>query len=244
MIQLFTDFASNDLYVGQVKAAILRVYPGAAVIDLLHDAKAYAVQPAAHLLAALLECNPAFVTMAVVDPGVGGARRALAVETEAGWLVGPDNGLLSVVVSRASHRRLFEIVWRPDKLSSTFHGRDLFAPVAAMIASNTLPHGALQPVDAMAVDYGGGPLAQVIHVDHYGSLMTGLPAAVVSAEHCIKAAGRRLRFAHCFSDVPPGALFWYENSLGLVELAMNQGDAANTLSLTVGDPISLGAENA
>ena len=134
MILLFTDFGSADLYVGQVKAVLEQHAPAVRVIDLLHDAPAYDIHAAAHLLAALADYQPSdCVVMAVVDPGVGSSRQALAMEADGRWYVGPDNGLLSVVAARAKTCRFWRITWTPPRLSKSFHGRGLFAPVTAML---------------------------------------------------------------------------------------------------------------
>ena len=122
MILLFTDFGSADLYVGQVKAVLTQHAPTIRTIDLLHDAPAYDIRGAAHLLAALVSFQPSdCVVMAVVDPGVGGPRQALAVEADGRWYVGPDNGLLSVVVARARTCHFWRITWTPGWLSNSFH---------------------------------------------------------------------------------------------------------------------------
>ena len=135
MIFLFTDFGSADLYVGQVKAVLAAQAPRAPVIDLLNDAPPFNIRAGAHLLAALAARIPrGSVTLAVVDPGVGGAREAVAVRADGRWFVGPDNGLISVAAARAGTAQVYAIGWRPRRLSASFHGRDLFAPVAAMLA--------------------------------------------------------------------------------------------------------------
>ena len=135
MIFLFTDFGAGDIYVGQMKAVLHERAPKAPVVDLLNDAPAFNVRAGAHLLAAFAARLPKdSVTLAVVDPGVGGPREPVAVLADGRWFVGPDNGLISVAASRAAKHEVHTIEWRPEKLTASFHGRDLFAPVAAMIA--------------------------------------------------------------------------------------------------------------
>ncbi len=241
-IVLFTDFGSGDPYVGQVKAVLERDAPGTAVIDLLHDAPAYAVRPAAHLLASLVPQFPqGSVFVAVVDPGVGGARAPVAVQADGYRLVGPDNGLISVFAARARDARTWRIAWTPERLSSSFHGRDLFAPVAARLAAGRVPGGWLAPLAALSVDFGGGDLGEVIYVDHYGNAITGLRAGSVPREAELVAAGQRLRYARVFSDARGGAAFWYDNSQGLVEIAMDRASAARALGLEVGTPVAWAA---
>jgi S-adenosylmethionine hydrolase len=236
-IFLFTDFGSSDIYAGQVRTALLQYAPRQPVVDLLHDAPAFNVKAGAHLLAAFFARLPAAsVALAVVDPGVGGPRKPLAVRADGRWLVGPDNGLLSVAAARARKSEACVIGWRPKKLSDSFHGRDLFAPVAGMLARGARKAAKLRK-GALAVDFGAGDLREVIHVDHFGNVMTGLRAGDLAPGRTLRVKGRALAHARVFSDVPPGQLFWYENSLGLVELAANGASARQALGIAVGDPI-------
>src|SRR4051812_16992956 len=122
-IFLFTDFGAADIYVGQVKAVFTHEAPQVPVIDLLHDAPAFNAKAGAHLLAALAPQIPfGSVTMAVVDPGVGSTRQAVIVDVDGRWFVGPDNGLLSVLASRAEKHSVWQIAWQPARLTPSFHG--------------------------------------------------------------------------------------------------------------------------
>jgi S-adenosyl-L-methionine hydrolase (adenosine-forming) len=238
-IVLFTDFGSADPYVGQVKAMLDRDAPGVPVIDLLNDVPAFAVNAAAHLLASLVRHFPqGSVFMAIVDPGVGSARLPIVLQADGYRFVGPDNGLLSVWAARARDVRPSRIAWTPGRMSTSFHGRDLFAPVAARLAAGRLPAGWLQPLDALSADFGAGDLGEVIFIDHYGNAMTGLRAASVPRAAQLAAAGRRLSYARVFSDAEDGVPFWYENSQGLVEIAVDRGSAAHALGLEVGTPVA------
>lgn len=241
-IVLFTDFGSSDPYVGQVKAVLERDAPEVRVIDLLNDVPAFSVKSAAHLLASLV---PQFVQgstfVSVVDPGVGSDRLPIAVQAGGYRFVGPDNGLISVFAARARDTRAWRIAWTPSVLSPSFHGRDLFAPVAARLATDRVPEGWLVPLEALSVDFGAGDLGEVIYVDHYGNAMTGLRAADVPREAELVVAGRRLRYERVFSGARDGVPFWYENSQGLVEIAMNRASAARALGLDVGTPVAWAA---
>ncbi|OIQ88403.1 adenosyl-chloride synthase [mine drainage metagenome] len=236
MIYLITDFGSQDIYTGQLRAVLLRHFPSAAIIDLLHAVPDQDVLAGAHLLAALSCSIPEqdAVLLAVVDPGVGGPRRAIVLQADGRWYVGPDNGLLSVVRARARHWRIWEIVWRPPVLSATFHGRDLFAPIAAMLAKGEWWDGALLEVDNLDVELAAGDLLQVVYVDHYGNAMTGIRQGVIAHGAHLGAWGRKIPYAQTFSAVPEGTMFWYENSIGLVEIAGNGCRAAAQLDLKVG----------
>ncbi|HDP89882.1 MAG TPA: hypothetical protein ENN42_08000, partial [Thioalkalivibrio sp.] len=149
MLHLFTDFGLQGPYVGQLHAAILRAAPGTTVIDLLHDAPMFRPRAAAHLLAACAgESRSGDVFVCVVDPGVGTARRPLALRADGLWFVGPDNGLLEVVAARADATAWWQISWRPARLSASFHGRDLFGPVAARITAGDPPEAWGTPIPA------------------------------------------------------------------------------------------------
>jgi S-adenosylmethionine hydrolase len=238
MLVLFTDFGIDDVYVAQMKVALLAHAPDALIIDLLHHAPAFEPKPAAHLLAALRARFPTHaVFVAVVDPGVGGTREAIAIEADEQWYVGPDNGLLSVVAARAKRARCFRIAWRPERLSASFHGRDLFAPVAAWIASGDVPRGALEPISAPTVQLDAGDLPQVIYIDHYGNAVTGLRSAHMPQGATLEVERRIVPHARVFVGVPAGAAFWYANSIGLAEIAVNRGSAATSLNLAVGSPV-------
>lgn len=239
-IFLFTDFGSADIYAGQVRSVLHQYAPNVKVIDLLHEAPAFNVKAAAHLLAALANQLPAgSVTVAVVDPGVGGARAPLMVRADDRWYVGPDNGLISVVAARARSVQIFPITWMPEQLSASFHGRDLFAPVAAHIANSELHAERLQKKPRLDVEFGADDLAEIIYIDHYGNALTGLRAGNVSRHARIVVGGRWIGHARVFSEVPAGEAFWYENSLGLLELAANSASVAGQLGLKTGEPLSL-----
>jgi S-adenosylmethionine hydrolase len=237
MIVLFTDFGLEGPYIGQMKAVLAREAPGVPVIDLFADAPRFAAKASAYLLAAYAEEFPAgTVFLGVVDPGVGtGMREPLMVEADGRWFVGPGNGLFNVIGQRAANARAQVIGWHPARLSASFHGRDLFAPVAARIARGDKVAGTpakdwIRPWPA--------ELAEVIYVDHFGNAMTGICAASVSRD-AAEVNGHRLTRARTFGDVAPGAAFWYENANGLLEIAVNQGRADVLLGLGIGTPIRL-----
>ena len=238
MILLLTDFGAADIYVGQVKAVLAAQAPTVPVIDLLHDAPAFNVTAGAHLLAALVKRIPAgSVTIAVVDPGVGGARGAVAVLADERWFVGPDNGLLSVLAARAERAEVYAIGWTPPQLSASFHGRDLFAPIAAMLAGGRRRTAKLKRLRRLAVSMDADDLDEVIYADHYGNLVTGMQAAAVPRDRMLVLKGRRIAHARVFDAVSPGRLFWYENSLGLVEIAANGASARELLGAKPGDRV-------
>jgi|SRR5882672_9642016 len=238
MIFLFTDFGAGDIYVGQMKAVLHERAPKAPVVDLLNDVPAFNVRAGAHLLAAFAARLPKdSVTLAVVDPGVGGPRDLVAVLADGRWFVGPDNGLVSVVFARAAKTEVYTIGWRPEKLTATFHGRDLFAPVAAMIAGGSRKKAQLKKRAQLAVRFGPEDLGEIIYVDHYGNLHTGLRAGAVPQDRALVINGRQVPYAQMFSQVPVGEVFWYENSLGLVEIAANSASAQQVLGFKPGNTL-------
>jgi S-adenosylmethionine hydrolase len=242
MIFLFTDFGSADIYVGQVKSVLAASAPEIPVIDLLHDAPPFNVRAGAHLLAALAtRMCIGDVAIAVVDPGVGGERDAVAICAGGRWFVAPDNGLASVAAARCESPDFFSIGWRPDALSASFHGRDLFAPVAAMLARGDRAGPRLRSKSALDTDLGGGDLAEIVYLDHYGNAMTGLRAGSIARDVRLGVAGCGIAHAPVFSAVPAAEPFWYENSLGLVEIAANATSAARELGLVVGQRVEMGA---
>jgi S-adenosylmethionine hydrolase len=235
MIALFTDFSLHDPYVGQLHAVLAQQAPGVPVIDLFHAVPNYDIRAAAYLLPAFTaQFPPGTIAVCVVDPGVGGARRAVMVRADAHWYVGPDNGLFHILARQAGAADCREILWRPAQLSASFHARDLFAPVAAMLARGEVP---LSEPSTLTPPSGEWPddLMQVVYIDHFGNAITAMRSSRLGHDKKIRMGGSVLRYARIFSDVPPGSAFWYENANGLVEIAVNRGDAARTLGLRLGD---------
>jgi S-adenosyl-L-methionine hydrolase (adenosine-forming) len=237
MIVLFTDFGLHGPYTGQIKAVLHQMVPTISIIDLFavgnHKASAY-------LLAVHATWFPAgTVFLGVVDPDVGGARPPIIIEADDRWYVGPGNRLFELVQRRAAAARSWHIDWKPEHLSSSFHGRDLFAPVAAMLARGEPPPG--RPCQDGAHRRSDWPddLCEIVYVDHFGNAMIGVRVAILPSNARLGAAGWVLERARTFSDLPPGAVFLYENSNGLAEIAVNQGRADRDLSLTIGSPIEI-----
>jgi S-adenosyl-L-methionine hydrolase (adenosine-forming) len=244
MIVLFTDFGLEGPYTGQVLAVLQQTAPGIVAIPLFADAPAGQPKPSAYLLAAYSAWFPeGTVFVCVVDPGVGGSRRAVIAEGGGKLFVGPDNGLFDIVLRRARDGKLWEIAWRPSSVSASFHGRDLFAPVAARLARGDKLAELARPIDDRAAERGWPvDLAEIVYIDHYGNALTGLRGAMVPPGARLKAGGRSVVPAATFSAVPAGDAFWYVNSNGLAEIAVNGGSAGALLGLRVGSPAAI--ENA
>jgi S-adenosylmethionine hydrolase len=240
IIVLFTDFGLEGPYTGQVKTVLHQIAPDVPVLDLFADLPAAKPQPAAYLLAAYGGWFPrGTIILAVVDPGVGGERAAVVVEADSRWYVGPDNGLLELVTRRADWLRSWEIPTPAEVISASFHGRDLFAPVAGRLARGDPPAGRLRPEGIFRRPDWPDDLPEIVYIDRYGNAMTGMRAALIPDGARLAAAGRVLARRRTFSDVPAGEAFWYENSNGLAEIAVNSGRADAALGLAIGSAVAI-----
>ncbi|MGW8248917.1 MAG: SAM hydrolase/SAM-dependent halogenase family protein [Acidiferrobacterales bacterium] len=234
MILLYTDFGYADPYVGQMHRAIAQQNSNDQVIDLFHNAPVFNVKASSYLLPAYCPPIKNAVYCCVVDPGVGGDRAAVVLKVDDCHYIGPDNGLFEILARRYS-AIVQEITWRPEDLSTSFHGRDLFAPVAARVAGGI----EVEVRPAALGDFSAWPdeLEEIVYVDHYGNLISGIRGESVSSEQRLEVAGLNIGYANTFSDLAVGGLFWYRNANGLVEIAANQGCAAELLGIGVGDPV-------
>ena len=240
MIVLFTDFGIEGPYTGQVQARLQQLAPGVPVINLFSDLEPCDVEAAAYLLPAYVTgFPPGTVFLCVVDPGVGGSRPGVVVSADGCWYVGPNEGLFAILARRAGCVDCQELP-EPSGVSSSFHGRDVFAPVAALLATGG-------KVDASPVSTGclqkpdwPDDLFRVVYIDRFGNAITGLRASEVSMTQSLSVNGQVLKAARTFTDVAPGAAFWYENSNGLVEFAVNRGRADEVLGVEVGTGFDIG----
>lgn len=241
MILLFTDFGLGGPYIGQMKAVLHRAAPLVPVIDLVSNAPAFNPRLSAYLLAAYLHEFPLdSVFLCVVDPGVGGARAPVIVRADGRWFVGPDNDLFNTVSKHAQHVQWWNITWQPKQLSASFHGRELFAPIAARLARHEAPPGQLRPLPAL--DDWPTDLPQVIYLDHFGNAITGVRAATLVEDAVLTSGAHQFLRARTFSDVPVGHGFWYENANGLAEIAVNQGRADQNFQLCPGCSVGVIAQ--
>lgn len=238
MIIISTDFGYEGPYLGQMKAVLAREAPGVTAIDLFNNLPTFDSQASAYLLAAYIDEFPRdSVFLCVVDPGVGSKRRSAVIKADGRWFVGPDNGLFNVIAQRAEQVEWWDIQWRPERVSHSFHGRDLFAPVAARLARGESVKGVSVASDTRLLEGWPTELFKIVYVDHYGNLLTGIRLCSVDEDGVLEAGGQSLRRALTFSSVEPGQPFWYGNANGLVEIAVNQGRADQLLGLQVGDTV-------
>lgn len=257
IVTLTSDFGTRDWFVGVMKGVILGRAPGVQVVDLTHEVAPGDLRGAAFALRCACRFFPrGTVHVAVVDPGVGSARSALALRVDGQLFVGPDNGVLSWVlgpgrsgvVRRLENRRLFLA-----PLSATFHGRDVFAPVAAFLARG----GRFDRVGPTArnfvrlpwpeAEHGDGwAVGEVVYVDRFGNVITNLDVPALgggldnprASSRRIRLPGRRAcRLGACYAAVPRGEALGVVGSSGLLEIALNGGSAARELGLRMGDRI-------
>lgn len=239
LITLTTDFGTADGYVGAMKGVIARRAPGAAIVDISHDIARHDIAAAAYALAvAAPEFPPQTIHVAVVDPGVGGARRAVIACAGGQRFVGPDNGVFQLVAPEPE--AIYEIAdprFVREPISSTFHGRDLFAPAAAALASGLAPS-----VAGPATELSGALLVGervVVHVDHFGNLISDIPGHELAVDRRVVVAGRRIPVVDTFSDGHVGQLLAYVGSAGTVEIAVREGSAAEHLGAGRGTPVEI-----
>lgn len=230
-IALVTDFGASP-YIGQLALLAAEFAPALPVIDLIHDLPAFRPELAAYLLPGLIrKMPPRTLYLCVVDPGVGGERAALVMrcgsDQQANWLVGPDNGLMAMVATQTKAEiALWQVDWRPAEHSHSFHGRDLFLPIALALTTGRLPGPARRLERYQLIGHHWpAELAQVLYVDHYGNLITGLQAEHADGTATLRLGETRINAARTFCMLPPGTAFWYRNAFDLVEIAVNQGQA-------------------
>lgn len=237
MIVLFTDFGLEGPYTGQVEAVLQRQAPGTPVIRLFSDLVPFDIQGAAYLLPAYAGgFPPATVFLCVVDPGVGSNRNAIALQADGRWYVGPDEGLFALVTRRAQSVEAWHLP-EVEGAAPSFHGRDIFAPAAAFLARNGRLTEGCKPCAVAAHTDWPDDLARVIYIDRFGNAITGLRAATVAETAALTVNGHSLEAAQTFSGVAEGQAFWYANSNGLVEIAVNRGRADALLDIRSGTPV-------
>src|SRR5688572_25029238 len=248
IVTLTTDFGLSDSYVAAMKAVLIKRCPDARLIDVTHNVPRHDVLCGAITLERAVDgFPPSTIHLAVVDPGVGSDRRLLAAQVAQQFIVAPDNGLVTWAWRMHPGGRAHELTWRPDKPpSSTFHGRDILAPVASMLAAGEPLSKLAQPIDdPVLLDIipadDRATSGRVIHVDHFGNATTNLrrPAAdnrAVSVRVNGKVLGKLKR---TYWDVAPGKPLALIGSSGLLEIAVRDGSAAKDLRIRVGDEVAL-----
>ena len=239
MIVLFPDFCLEGPYTGQVEAVLLVQAPGIPVIRLFSDLPPFDIQAAAYLLPAFVSrFPPGTVVLCGVDPGVGSDRPGVVVKADTHWFVGPNQGLFALLARRAQSVECWQLPVSASA-SPSFHGRDVFAPNAARLARGLIPVGEVsEPVTLEMPDW-PDDLGRVVYIDRFGNAVTGVRANKHAADAVLNAGDHVVKSARTFADVATGTAFWYENSNGLVEIAVSRGRADQLLGLEVGTVIEL-----
>jgi S-adenosylmethionine hydrolase len=249
VITLTSDFGLRDPWVGTMKGVILGLLGEAQLVDLSHEVAPHDVLEGALVLEAAVPFFPAgTVHLAVVDPGVGGTRRPLAVEADDQWFVGPDNGLFTPFLLAPGWRawELRSASYRRPDPSPTFHGRDVFAPAAAHLARGVAPArfgpAVSDPVRLPwpAARIGpGGMEGEVVHVDRFGNLVTSIRPEPSVAGGLVEIGGREAGLVGAYAEIPPGDLAGLIGSSGRLEVAAREGSAAARLGIGRGAPVRL-----
>jgi S-adenosyl-L-methionine hydrolase (adenosine-forming) len=265
IVTLLTDYGRDDDFVGVCHGVIRGIHPDAQIVDITHGIERYAVRQGALVLRNTLPYMPVGVHVAVVDPQVGTERRAIALRTgDSRMLVGPDNGLLSLAWERCEGvEQAVDITRSPHRLepvSATFHGRDIFAPVAAHLAAGAELADAGDPLDPESLtrvelpephDADGAVVAHALVIDHFGNVGLNVDhdrlagtGITLGGRVAVEAGGERYlaTYAQTFADVSPGELLVYQDAYRTLALAINRGNAAGTLGLDVDAEVRLRPE--
>lgn len=247
-IALISDFGYHDAYVGIMKSVIHRINPEATMIDLCHEVTPHNVLSGSYLLATSAPFLPEkSIVLGVVDPGVGTSRRAIAVETEDLILVGPDNGLFNMIYERQQPLRAVELDnsnYHLPRVSKTFHGRDIFSPCAAHLSTglDLFDVGSEIPQESLVRLPEIGPLiketgieCRIVHIDHFGNVVTNLSRATLEAAGkepaFVRVGDTKAPFAQTFADVSRNDPVAYFNSTDFLEVGIRNGSASDQLEL-------------
>lgn len=249
IITLTSDFGDQDAYVAAMKAVILGIYPEARLVDISHQVPAQDIAHAAFLLQSAALYFPAgTVHLAVVDPGVGSSRRAIAIEANGHFFVGPDNGIFTDFLTPDS--RVF-LLNRPEffrpQVSATFHGRDIFAPIAGHLAQGTDPAQMGEPISDPQKLPRPEPqvlkdriLGEVIHVDRFGNLITNIHADLIPPASTIRIMGKDIPgLSPNYQSAPPGVLLALIGSTNRLEISLPEDSAAKRLKAGVGQVVEV-----
>jgi S-adenosylmethionine hydrolase len=255
IVTLTTDFGLRDHYVGAMKGVILGICPQAQIVDISHEVRPFQISEGAFLLAQVCSCfPPKTVHLAVVDPGVGTARRPILVEAAAQYFVAPDNGVLAMICAAQPHkaRAISNQRYFRQPVSRTFHGRDIFAPVAAHLAAG-LPaprlgkriDDYLRPAFLKPQRTGKGRwCGQILHIDRFGNLITNFPASdfpdLETRNVSLSIGPQQVGVvARNYAECGPGELFLIVGSSGYIEVSLNQASAARAIGCETGAPVEL-----
>lgn len=251
-IALLTDFGTRDYFVGAVKGAILSINETAKIVDITHEIPPQNIRSASFTLRACYRNFPKkTIFVAVVDPGVGSNRRAILVETDDYYFIAPDNNLLGFVFDEAADFRVFELTdekFFAARVSQTFHGRDVFATVAAHLSKgiqssefgaeikNFIHHKTAKPQAVSETEIE----AETIHIDHFGNIITNLEQTDLPAKFTLTIGGKTIdKTQNYFAEAEQSEMFMIKGSAGFLEIVAFQDSAANLLKVKIGEKITI-----
>jgi S-adenosyl-L-methionine hydrolase (adenosine-forming) len=253
VITLTTDFGCQDTYAGIMKGVIFGIAPEAKIVDLTHSIPPYQIIPAALRIRQAYNYFPkGTIHLVVIDPGVGGKRRAVAMEAAGHFFVGPDNGVFGAIADEIGHETLIELTEKKyflPQVGASFHGRDIFAPVAAHLANGTalssfgpaITHLERLDIPKPRPAPDGSITGELLWSDRFGNLVTNISAPMLPASDLqIEIAGRKIgKLSRTYSDAAPGELIAMIGSLGNLEIAVNEGSAAVELGAAASEKITV-----
>ncbi|MEM1539015.1 MAG: S-adenosyl-l-methionine hydroxide adenosyltransferase family protein [Candidatus Bathyarchaeia archaeon] len=257
LITLTTDFGLVDPYVAEMKGVILKINPEAKIVDISHNIEKFNILMGAYTLAAAAPYFPeGTIHVAVVDPSVGTKRKPILIEAEYGFFIGPNNGVLALAATKQGIRHVYEITnsrFMLPKVSSTFHGRDIFAPVAAFLSKGIPPsefgrkiHRIVTPKFAKIIQRGDTLIGEVIHVDGFGNIVTNFDEKELKSlgigdvvKVRLKGFLLNLKLCRAYADVEPQKPLAIIGSHDFLEISINRGSAAETFNVKAGDKIIL-----
>ena len=257
LITLTSDFGLHDAYVAIMKGVILDIAPATKLLDITHSISPQDVMEAAFVLkSAVSYFPPNTIHLAVVDPGVGTDRKAVALRKNDHWFVGPDNGLFSLLLEGASPDEVVELdnplYWLTGQPSNTFHGRDIFAPVAAHLAAGTSLHALGSPLESLTPLQWALPIADkqgiqgwIVHVDRFGNCITNISHDLINQQRngksmkCYVGTAIIDKIEPTYGALPAGEPLMLFDSNDLLEIAINSGNASELLNIRKGSPVNL-----
>jgi len=259
IVTLLSDFGLKDPYVAEMKAVIMRICPEARIIDVSHDIEKFNIRMGAFVLASAAPYFPkGTIHVAVVDPGVGTKRRPILIEASHALYVGPDNGLLLLAAQKQGVRHVFNITnshYMLSRVSKTFHGRDIFAPVAAHLASGSDPADFGSEIQDYVIPKFAKPeltanefRGEVLHIDDFGNIITNISAEDFEKTRIkdgstfqlrLKGKITALKFCSAYGETPIGKPLALIGSHDFLEISINQGNASKKFGIKTGDQITV-----
>jgi len=254
MITLTSDFGLRDSYVAQMKGTILLINPKATIVDITHEVEKFNIRMGAFMLSSAAPFFPKYtVHLAVIDPGVGTERRAIVIQTKQAFFVGPDNGVLMLAAKNQGIEHIYQLAnsnFRLPKVFNTFHGRDIFAPVAAYLDSGIVPSEfgleITEVVEPQFVSVNSKYdllTGEILHIDSFGNLITNITLQEASFANTVnvKLLNQKLTLPFCktYGQAQPGQAIALVGSHGFLEIAVNQGNASDKFRIKPGDIIEV-----